>query len=147
MEPRPTPAPGFFGGTLTITDRLWRIHIRNVGKLVQTAMTAAGCNAEIVLTDDRTVKRLNFLSRGRNKPTNVLTYEQPPEIFLASGTVLREAREAGRTPAAHLTHLLIHGALHLAGHDHHHAGDARRMENAETRLLAKLRVKNPWKNR
>jgi probable rRNA maturation factor len=46
-----------------------------------------------------------------------------------------------------LTHLLIHGALHLAGHDHHHAGDARRMEAEEARLLSRLNIKNPWKNR
>jgi len=146
MEPRPTPPAPPSGGGLTITDRLWRIHVRNVEKLVEQTMRAAACGAGIVLTDDRHLKRLNFLSRGQNKPTNVLTYQHPPEIFLASGTVLREAREAGKTPAAHLTHLLIHGALHLAGHDHHHAGDARRMEHAETKLLARLGVKNPWKN-
>jgi len=146
MEPRPTPAPDPFGGALTITDRLWHIHVRNVARLVQKTMTVAGCNAEIVLTDDRTLKRLNFAARGKNKPTNVLTYENPPEIILASGTVLREARQAGKTMAAHLTHLLIHGALHLAGHDHHHAGDARKMEHTETKLLARLGVKNPWKN-
>jgi probable rRNA maturation factor len=110
-------------------------------------MIVAGCNADVVLTDDRTVQRLNFLARGKNKPTNVLTYERPPEIFLGFGTVFREAREAGRSVAAHLTHLLVHGALHLAGHDHHHAGQARRMENAEARMLARLGVKNPWKNR
>jgi probable rRNA maturation factor len=49
--------------------------------------------------------------------------------------------------AAHLTHLLIHGALHLHGFDHHHAGDARRMESEEARLLSRLGVANPWKNR
>jgi probable rRNA maturation factor len=49
--------------------------------------------------------------------------------------------------AAHLSHLLIHGALHLAGHDHHHVGEARIMEQAEARLLARLKISNPWKNR
>jgi len=147
MEPRPSSAPGFSGGQLTITSRLWHVHVRNIAQLVERAMSVAGCDAEIVLTDDRTVKRLNFRDRGQNKPTNVLTYEKPPEIFLALGTVLREARQAGRPVAAHLTHLLVHGALHLAGHDHHHAGQARRMENTEAKLLARLGVKNPWKNR
>jgi len=146
MEPRPTPPAPPSGGGLTITDRLWRIHVRNVAGLVAKTMLMAGCNAAVVLTDDRTVQRFNARDRGRNKPTNVLTYESPPEIILASGTILREAREAGKTAAAHLTHLLIHGALHLAGHDHHHAGDARKMEHAETKLLARLGVKNPWKN-
>jgi probable rRNA maturation factor len=109
-------------------------------------MDVAQCDAGVVLTDDRTIRRLNFRDRGKNKPTNVLTYESPPEILLAFGTVLREARAAGRSVAAHLTHLLIHGALHLAGHDHHHAGDARRMEAEEARLLSRLNIKNPWKN-
>jgi probable rRNA maturation factor len=108
-------------------------------------MRAAKCHADVVLTDDRTIKRLNARDRARNKPTNVLTYEQPPEILLGLGVVLREARAEQKTVTAHLTHLLIHGALHLAGHDHHHAGDARRMESAETRLLSRIGVPNPWK--
>jgi probable rRNA maturation factor len=146
MEPRSRFAPGF-GGAITVTDRGWHFYVRNVRQLVERAMIVAGCDADVVLTDDRTIARLNGRDRGRNKPTNVLTYEQPPEILLAFGTVLREAREAGRPVAAHLTHLLVHGALHLAGHDHHHVGQARRMENAEAMLLARLNVKNPWKNR
>jgi probable rRNA maturation factor len=110
-------------------------------------MRAAKCHADVVLTDDRTIKRLNARDRARNKPTNVLTYEQPPEILLGLGVVLREARAEQKTVAAHLSHLLIHGALHLAGYDHHEAGEARRMEREETRLLARNRIKNPWKNR
>jgi probable rRNA maturation factor len=110
-------------------------------------MGAAGSTADVVLTDDVTVQRLNFRDRGRNKPTNVLTYEHPAEVILAFGVVRREAIEAGRSMAAHLAHLLIHGALHLQGFDHHHAGEARRMEAAEARLLARIGVANPWKNR
>jgi probable rRNA maturation factor len=108
-------------------------------------MRVAGCNADVVLTDDRTIKRLNGRDRGRDKPTNVLTYEQPPEILLGLGVIVREARAGRKTVGAHLSHLLIHGALHLAGHHHHHAGAARRMEATETRLLARLGVRNPWK--
>jgi len=69
----------------------------------------------------------------------------PGEIILALGTIRREAASAGRSPAHHLAHLVVHGALHLAGHDHHHAGEARRMEMAETRILHRLRVPNPWR--
>jgi probable rRNA maturation factor len=131
---------------LTITEPRWRFYVPDVARTVDRAMRAASCNASVILTDDRTIKSLNARDRNQNKPTNVLTYEQPPEILLALGVVLREARAAQKTVAAHLTHLLIHGALHLAGHDHHHAGDARRMEAAETRLLARLKIANPWKN-
>jgi probable rRNA maturation factor len=110
-------------------------------------MGVAGCEASVVLTDDRTIKKLNARDRNKNKPTNVLTYEQPDEILLGLGVVRREAKAAGKTVTAHLSHLLIHGALHLAGHDHHHAGEARLMEQAEARLLARLKIANPWKNR
>jgi probable rRNA maturation factor len=132
------------GGELTITERRWRAHIPNLHRLVARAMSASGCTADVVLTDDRTVQQLNFRDRGKNKPTNVLTYEMPPEILLAFGVVRREAQAAGRSMAAHCAHLLLHGALHLQGYDHHHAGDARRMEAAEAVLMRRLGFANPW---
>jgi probable rRNA maturation factor len=134
-------------GAFTVTERRWHVYVPDVARVVGRALAVAGCGADVVLTDDRTIRRLNARDRGRNKPTNVLTYTQPPEILLGLGVVLREAREAGRSVKAHLAHLLIHGALHLAGFDHHRVGDARRMEAAEARLLARIRVANPWKNR
>lgn len=130
-----------------VAERRWRFYVRDVASVVARAMRAAACDASVVLTDDRTIRGLNARDRGRNKPTNVLTYERPPEILLGFGTVLREARAAGRSVAAHLSHLLIHGALHLAGHDHHHVSEARAMEREESRLLARLKLPNPWKNR
>ena len=57
----------------------------------------------------------------------------------------REALHARRRPAHHLAHLVVHGALHLRGHDHARDGDARRMEMAEARILHRLGVPNPWK--
>ncbi|HEY1856734.1 rRNA maturation RNase YbeY [Acidocella sp.] len=130
-----------------VTERRWHAHVRDIPRLVARAMQEADCDADVVLTDDRTIKQLNARDRGKNKPTNVLTYEQPAEILLGLGVVRREALAAGKSVAAHLTHLLIHGALHLQGHDHHHVGDARRMEAEEAKLLARLGVANPWKNR
>jgi len=141
MEPRSPPR-----GELVITERRWRVFVYDVAGKVARAMRVARCAADVVLTDDRTVRRLNFRDRGKNKPTNVLTYEHPPEILLAFGVVAREAAQNGKTIAAHLAHLLIHGALHLQGHDHAKVGEARRMEAAEARLLARLGVANPWKN-
>lgn len=99
----------------------------------------------VLLTSDREAKRLNARHRGRNKPTNVLTFETG-DLVLAYGTVRREARASGKRPAHHLAHLVVHGALHLRGHDHEHPGDARRMEMAESRLLHRLRVPNPWRH-
>lgn len=145
MEPRSSYAPGF-GGALTITDRRWHVYVQGAAALVRRAMTAAACDADVVLTDDRTIKKLNARDRGKNKPTNVLTYEMPPEILLGIGVVLREAKAAGRPVKAHLAHLLVHGALHLAGYDHDEAGAAREMEREETRLLAGMKIPNPWRN-
>jgi probable rRNA maturation factor len=66
-------------------------------------------------------------------------------MILALGVVRREAAAESRRPAHHLAHLVVHGALHLAGYDHLAAGEARRMEQAEARILHRLRVPNPWK--
>ena len=136
-----------FGGEVVIIERRWNYYVRDVARVVARTLRAAGCEADVVLTDDRTVRRLNYRDRGKNKPTNVLTYEQPPEILLALGVVRREAAREGKAVRAHLVHLLVHGALHLQGYDHHHAGEAREMESEETKILARLRVANPWKNR
>lgn len=103
----------------------------------------AGGAGTVLLASDRTVRRLNSRHRGQDKPTNVLTFGTG-DIVLALGVVRREARAAGRHPAHHLAHLVVHGSLHLQGHDHHHPGDARRMEMAEARLLHRLGVPNPW---
>ncbi len=132
---------------MVITDRRWRVHVPRVVRLVSRAMAAAQCTASVALTDDRTVQRLNYRDRGKNKPTNVLTYEQPPEILLAFGQVAREAAQESKTMAQHLAHLLVHGALHLQGYEHDHAGEAREMENQEVLLLSRLGVPNPWKPR
>ncbi len=120
--------------------------------VVARALRVAGIPASVVLTSDRVVRGLNAAHRGRNKPTNVLTFEPPApgmrgEIILAQGVVRREAAAAGRRPAHHLAHLVIHGALHLDGHDHGGAGEARRMEMAEARALARIGVPNPWRTR
>ncbi len=143
--PGSTTPPGGF--EVVITDRRWRAHVPNAVLRVGRALAASGCSASVALTDDRVVKKLNFRDRGKYKPTNVLTYERPPEILLAFGVVAREAKRERKSVANHLTHLIVHGALHLRGYDHHHPGEAREMEAEEARILARLRVPNPWKNR
>lgn len=146
---------------VTVADRRWNravpCPIRLVTRAVDAALQATGCHGPVtvVLADDRTVRHMNWQHRGRNKPTNVLTFEYAPmqmgggvwggDIIVAFETVQREARAAGRDMAAHLTHLVIHGVLHLAGYDHHHPGEAREMEMLEARTLSGLRVANPWK--
>jgi probable rRNA maturation factor len=129
----------------------WRRCVPRVDALVVRAARAAGIagpeGISVVLAGDRLVRALNARHRGRNQPTNVLSYERPaPELVLALGVIRREAATAGRRIADHLAHLVVHGALHLLGHDHDRPGDARRMEMTESRLLHRLGVPNPWKH-
>lgn len=154
MEPGSSPGPAAAGFPVIVADARWRRLVARPEQLcLRAAMLAgavSGVTAGILLTGDFEVKRLNHRFRGRNKPTNVLTFDpgmpgMPGEIVLALGVVRREAATAGRRPAHHLAHLVVHGMLHLGGHDHHRAGEARRMEMAETRLLHRLGVPNPWK--
>ena len=120
--------------------------MRNAHAVARRAARAVGGIESVVLTSDRVVKALNARHRGRNKPTNVLTFETGAEVILAHGVVRREAAAARRHPAHHLAHLVVHGALHLQGHDHHHPGDARHMEMTEARILRRLGLPNPWRH-
>ena len=102
-----------------------------------------------MLATDRAVRRLNARDRGRNKPTNVLTYDPPApglpgEIILALGT--DPARGAPPAGAARRIIWRIWWCMARCtwpGHDHHHAGEARRMEMAEARILHRLRRAEP----
>ena len=149
MEPSGSRCPAQAGDQnveVIVAEPAWRRLVPKAAAVAARAARAAGATGTVVLAGDRAVQRLNARHRGRNKPTNVLTYEMPaPEMILALGVVRREAAAEARRPAHHLAHLVVHGALHLAGHDHHQAGEARRMELAEARILHRLRVPNPWK--
>ena len=148
MEPPSICPPGLDGATIdvVVADPAWHRLIPNAGTIVRRAARAAGMAGTIVLSSDRLVRSLNLRHRGKNKATNVLTYEHPaPEIILAYGVVRAEAVAQGRRPVHHLAHLVVHGALHLGGEDHDRAGDARRMEMAESRILHRIGVPNPWK--
>ncbi|MGC1407461.1 MAG: rRNA maturation RNase YbeY [Acetobacteraceae bacterium] len=150
MDPEASSGPAQAGFrdevNVIVAEPAWRRLVPRAESVATRAALAAGASGTVVLAADRTVRRLNARHRRRNQPTNVLTYTEPaPEMLLALGVIRREAAAARRRPAHHLAHLVVHGALHLAGHDHHHPGDARRMELAEARILHRLRVPNPWK--
>src|SRR5215472_15955056 len=150
MDPHPSRVPAAAGTRIIVEDAGWRRMVRNPEALAARAAAAVGGAATVVLASDAAVRRLNARHRGRSEPTNVLTFPAPGrglpgEIVLALGTVRREASAARRRPEYHLAHLVVHGALHLQGHDHHHAGAARRMELAEARILGRLGLPNPWK--
>lgn len=113
----------------------------------------------VVLADDALVHKLNREYRGKDKPTNVLSFalteaEEPePEegkpvllgdVILAWETVRREALEQRKSAADHMTHLVVHGVLHLLGYDHETDYEADEMEDLETRILATLGIDDPY---
>jgi probable rRNA maturation factor len=130
------------------------------GRLV--ALPDALVEVSVRLTDDAEMQRLNRDYRGKDKPTNVLSFPMhaPEQLdrWLESGetdlllgdlalgheTVLREAAEKGVTPAAHVTHLVVHGTLHLLGHDHMDDASAEAMESLETNILRGLGIADPY---
>jgi probable rRNA maturation factor len=116
----------------------------------------------LLFTSDAEVHTLNREWRARDKPTNVLSFPMlergelenlapggPPvmlgDIALAYATCAREAAEKGVSLEHHATHLIVHGLLHLAGHDHVDSDEqAEQMEALETAILAKLGIADPY---
>jgi probable rRNA maturation factor len=118
----------------------------------------------IRLTDDAEVRELNRLYRGKDKPTNVLSFpgdealagevmagawaEGQPlllgDVVVALETTVAEAAEMGRPVEAHLAHLIVHGVLHLVGYDHLDDDEAMCMEAIETRVLEALGYPDPY---
>ena len=127
-----------------------------VDRAVQTAMTYAdpppeAANVTVLLADDAAVAALNEQFRGKDGPTNVLSFPSPanPEghlgdLALAYETCAREAEAQGKPLAAHLTHLVAHGVLHLLGFDHQDDAEAEAMETIERAALAQLGLPDPY---
>jgi probable rRNA maturation factor len=122
-------------------------------RAAEAALDAADRKGEVVvlLTDDEAVRDLNTRFRGKDQPTNVLSFPAPDnpqgtlgDIALAYETCAREAAEQGKTLAAHLQHLVAHGVLHLVGYEHDVDADAEIMEALERRVLAALGVADPY---
>lgn len=110
----------------------------------------------LVFTDDEAIREINAEWRGKDKPTNVLSFPAFPvepgkmpgpmlgDIVIARETVEREAADLEKSSEEHLTHLLVHGFLHLFGYDHIENDEAERMETLETRILATLGLSDPY---
>jgi probable rRNA maturation factor len=143
--------------TIVVLDATWRRALPGVERLVRKAARAAigprKRSLTVALADDKRVRLLNKRHAKKDKPTNVLSYPSGEKLFLgdvvlARQTVWREARAQKKTPADHLAHLVVHGALHLLGHDHETSeADAQHMEGLERRILAKLGIADPYEPR
>lgn len=140
--------------------------------LSELGLAPDGIAVSILACDDTRIAALNAEFRGKPTPTNVLSWpsedraadgpgampdlsdlagpidaEMPAElgdIALALGVLTREADAAGKPFDHHLTHLLVHGVLHLLGFDHISDPDAALMEGLETRILARLGIPDPY---
>jgi len=156
------------GITLLVEDPQWRSHRGLMARLTRAA-DAARRSARlkgaftILLADDKKLRALNRDFRGKNKPTNVLSFPRGPldgrragrfasaaapgyagDIAIAHGVAAAQAKAAAKTFADHTAHLVVHGVLHLAGYDHEARADAKVMEPLEVKILARLGIADPY---
>lgn len=155
--------------TLIIKHHRWRYRLSPCKKTVQEIINAAAAAIEnslplngevaVVLADDSFVQELNCNYRGKDKPTNVLSFPSGDfsdslqsqslsinlgDIIIAFETVLKESIEQNKSFREHCTHLLIHGFLHLLGYDHEDGCEAEQMEGMEIKILRNLGINNPY---
>lgn len=145
---------------MTVASPLWEPEER-WRALVARAITACAKDADttwpgreisVLLCDDAKISTLNRQWRGFDKPTNVLSFPAPGEheslplgdIAVAFETCEREARADKKIFDDHVTHLVVHGVLHLLGYDHETETEAEEMEDTERRILGTLGIADPY---
>jgi len=139
-----------------IEDGAWSAALPGVAAVAERAATAALGTVEgdvvVLLTDDAAVQDLNARFRDRDRPTNVLSFPAAEsaaphlgDLVLAYGVCAAEAEAQGKSLADHLSHLTVHGVLHLLGRDHEDDGEADEMEAEERTILASLGVADPYR--
>lgn len=151
---------------VSLHDTAWLDGCADLESRARTAVAAvlsqlavdAPLEISLVFTDDAEQRALNRDWRGKDRPTNVLSFPNMDDggpaapglprllgdVVLARETVAREAREQGKTLADHTMHLLVHGTLHLLGYDHEQAGEAAEMEALERAVLGGLGIADPY---
>lgn len=144
--------------TILIQDKRWKGLAPTVKRAAEAALAKQKVKkaaVTIALSNDAEVKQLNKAYRGKNKPTNVLSFpngeiedglRQLGDIILAYETVAKEAKEQGKPLKHHLTHLTIHGVLHLLGFDHTEDSEAEIMESCEIAILKRMGIANPYES-
>jgi probable rRNA maturation factor len=150
------------------SSRPWEILVHNAAEAAiaesafpDLANSGRRIELSVRLTGDDEVRALNAKWRGKDKPTNVLSFPMAEEyelgdeivasqelllgdIILAHGVCAAEAAEKRVPFDEHASHLVVHGTLHLLGYDHQNDADAADMEQREARALARLGIKNPY---
>lgn len=132
---------------------LWRGHEDQLSQALAAAAQSERVEGlvSLMLGDDHTIAELNREFRGKNGPTNVLSF--PPvegqpgflgDIALAAETIAAEAEFQGKGFANHASHLVVHGFLHLLGYDHETQPDAEAMEARERAILLSIGIDDPY---
>ena len=143
---------------VVVPDKLWLEAVTNIEALALAAAQSLSVDilpdimseVSLVMTDDAAIQRLNRDYRAKDRPTNVLSFPvvNAPgllgDIVLGRETIIREAEGGDKPLKDHLTHLIIHGLLHLLGFDHETDDQAAVMEDLEVEALAKLGIANPY---
>ena len=140
---------------IEVEDAAWTAALPVAEAVVQRAATAALGAVEgdlvVLLTDDAGVQELNARFRDKDRPTNVLSFPAAESAFphlgdvvLAHASCAAEAEAQGKTLSDHLSHLVVHGVLHLLGRDHEDDAEAEEMEAEEREILAALGVADPY---
>jgi probable rRNA maturation factor len=147
--------------TLQRRARGWSPTRRDLAHWASAALGRRGAGRElgVCTVGEAESAQLNARFRGQDKPTNVLSFpaaQLPPaaarapqplgELVLCPRVLAAEAHSQDKTLRAHWAHLVVHGALHLAGYDHVRAADARRMERREIAVLRRLGFANPYRS-
>jgi probable rRNA maturation factor len=141
-----------------VEDERWTSEIADLAALCASCRAAAAAleprtagDVALLFTDDAALRDLNLRFRRIDKPTNVLSFPSGApgggplgDIAIAFETCRTEAYAQGIAFRDHVAHLIVHGLLHLAGHDHERDEDAERMESLETRILARLDIADPY---
>ena len=133
----------------------WTAALPEAETVVRRAATAAlgtvAGDVVVLLTDDGAVRDLNARFRDKDRSTNVLSFPAPEtaephlgDIVLAYGVCADEAAAQGKSLADHLSHLVVHGVLHLLGRDHEDDAEAEEMEAEEREILAGIGVADPY---
>ncbi len=141
--------------TVVVDDERWRVVmpdvVAKVRAVVQQVLHAEEVEGQIaiVLANDVMIQSLNHDFRGKDMPTNVLSFpakddEMLGDVILSLDTLEREAAEQKKLLWHHATHLLVHGVLHVLGYDHEVEAEAEEMEAREVALLAGFVISNPY---